>query len=264
MKGDKGDRSFPDAVESIKSLGDVTKDESLPDPNESIKSIKSLGDVTKELQNTIDDNGEFFPDVDVVIRSLKVVDEYLTQDEPNIHEIYYGNGELIEVMFLNVGSRAKSYLHTSLKWMDVYEYLSSIDAKLKKIFKDTEYETGYAEYSSTFACEGGINFRQGSGGRVMPLVIPPPLENQKLREFITANNERIREFIMANMLLSEFFWLCDFILDSPAGKELLDAFVIYMTNRVKSRLILVGPDHVKKMLKKWEKCKQKQEEENTK
>lgn len=137
MKVTKGDESFPGAYESIKSLSDVTT----------------------ELQNTIDDKGAYFPDVDVVIRSLKVVDEFLMQDEPNIHEIYHDNGELIEVMFLGIGSRAKSYLHTSLKWMEVYECLSSLDAKLKKVFKDTEYETRYSDYSITFA--GGAHPQEG-------------------------------------------------------------------------------------------------------
>ena len=236
MKVTKGDESFPGAYESIKSLSDVTT----------------------ELQNTIDDKGAYFPDVDVVIRSLKVVDEFLMQDEPNIHEIYHDNGELIEVMFLGIGSRAKSYLHTSLKWMEVYECLSSLDAKLQKVFKDTEYETRYSDYSITFAGggsspRGGISFRQGSGGRVMPLVMSPPLDHGE-----------IREYIKANMLLSEFFWLCDFILGRDGGKEILDAFVIDMTNRAKSRFILVGPDHVKETLNKWEKCKQEQEKYNTK
>jgi len=219
--------------------------------------IKELVDVTNELQNAIKDD-KTYPDADVVMKSLKDVDEYLMRDEPNIHEIYYGDGELLKMMFRCIAMKAKSLLYSSLKWMDVHDYLSSLDAKLKKIFKDTEYETEYAKYSIHFA--GGGSWQSihpgvsSGGGIAFPecLVMPPPVDHEKIREHITAN-----------MRLFEFFELCDFIVDIPcekqSGKEILDAFVKDLTNKVKLGERLVGPDHVKDVLNIWKIRKQELE-----
>jgi hypothetical protein len=67
-----------------------------------------LSDVVKELSDAFENR--VYPDADAVMKSLKDLDDYLKPYEKcDIHEIWYGDGELVNALFHLVATNAKHY-----------------------------------------------------------------------------------------------------------------------------------------------------------
>jgi hypothetical protein len=200
--------------------------------------MTDLSDVVKELTNAF--KNRVYPDADAVMKSLKDLDEYLEPYQKcDIHEIWYGDGELVNVLFHLVATNAKTLLYASLQWMDVHDRISDLDAKFNEIFKGTEYEKAYEPYSIHFGIE--IAFPEVFGKAPV------------------CKEER-RDYIKANMQVLEFNELCNYMLNAKEHRDILQGFVYFMNNSKASGDSLHEHklEHVSSQLGDWKLWNQEQ------
>ena len=188
-----------------------------------------LSDVVKELSDAFENR--VYPDADAVMKSLKDLDDYLKPYEKcDIHEIWYGDGELVNALFHLVATNAKTLLYASLVWMDIHDRISDLDAKFKELFKGTEYEKAYKPYSIHFGME--IAFPDVFGKAPV------------------CKEER-RDYIKANMQVLEFNELCNYMLNAKEHRDILQGFVDFVNNSKASGDCSIGPEHISSQLGDW-------------